>query len=525
MAWKLHEPATKATILIMSHIESKTTVPDVAAVIAPQIFEQTVEQTDLAISITDVHARILYVNPAFTKMTGYASEEIVGSNQSFLSNKSTPADVYEELWAVISRGLAWSGRLVNRRKDGSKYLADLVITPVADAAGDITHYVGIQRDVTLLHHLECEVGGQKALIESVVDAAPMVIALLDSRDKVILDNHEYKKLMSDLRTAEPATVFLQAARAEVKRFRQPRHSGDQAFSDHEIRIESSGGARWFSCSGIWVDRKISDADAFFQRHDERYLLLLARETTRQRQEQEKIRLALLQAVVADESRIDALRESLSAAVFKVEGPVNVMSSVLNTLERRNGMDPAVAALRDVLAVCRETVDTLRSVIPEHRMESRTMVNINEVMRDVLDLTTTRMLAAGITVQWDPQSVMPPVNGFPNRLRAMFKELVDNAIDAMNVKAWRVRELRVVTRSSGGNIDVLIEDSGPGIPAALRLKIFEPFYSTRKAAGRHLGTGLSSAQQVATEHEGTIVVAPGENGGCRMRVVLPALRQR
>ena len=121
--------------------------------------------------------------------------------------------------------------------------------------------------------------------------------------------------------------------------------------------------------------------------------------------------------------------------------------------------------------------------------------------------------------------MPPVNGFPNRLRAMFKELVDNAIDAMNVKAWRVRELRVVTRSSGGNIDVLIEDSGPGIPAALRLKIFEPFYSTRKAAGRHLGTGLSSAQQVATEHEGTIIVAPGENGGCCMRVVLPALRQR
>lgn len=73
-----------------------------------------------------------------------------------------------------------------------------------------------------------------------------------------------------------------------------------------------------------------------------------------------------------------------------------MASVMSMIERRSGLDPAVGALREVLATCRETVDTLRSIIPEHRMESPTRVNINEVMRDVLDLTTTRMLAAGIS---------------------------------------------------------------------------------------------------------------------------------
>ena len=514
--------------LTMNHRESKPVLPELPPAIAPQIFQQTVEQADLAISISDTKARILYVNPAFTRMTGYAPEELVGANHSLLSNKSTPVEVYEELWAVISRGLAWSGRLVNRRKDGSKYLADLLITPVVDAGGEITHYLGIQRDVTVLHHLECEVGGQKALIESVVDSAPLVIALLDSNDKVVLDNHEYKKLMSDLRMAEPATVLLKAVRAGIGEESELSRTGGHAFSEYEIRIESPGGPRWFSCSGIWVERKIGDADAFFHRRDERYLLLVARETTRQRAEQEKTRMALLQAMMAEDSRIDALHESLSAAVFKIEGPVNVMSSVMNLIERRSGLDPAVMALREVLAACRETVETLRSVIPEHRMESRTTVNINEVMRDVLDLTTTRMLAAGITVQWYPQAVMPPVNGYPNRLRTMFKALVDNAIDAMNVKGWRTRNLRVTTRGSNGNIEVLIEDSGPGIPAELRLKVFEPFYSTRKAGGHHLGTGLSSAQQVAAEHEGSIIIDPGENcelGGCRMRVVLPALARR
>jgi nitrogen fixation negative regulator NifL len=492
-----------------------------AVSIDPAIFQQVVEQADLAISITDVNARILYTNPAFSRATGYSPEELLGSNHSLLSNKSTPNDVYEALWALISRGLPWSGRLINRRQDDSKYLADLLITPVLDDQGEATHYVGIHRDVTQLHRLECEVADQKALIESVVDSAPVVMALLDENEKVVLDNHEYKKLMGDLRMVEPATLILNAVRAELEHGLGLPEQGRHAFSEREIRLDTPGGARWFSCSGIWVQRKDSEADAFFYRRKDVYLLLVAKDTSRQRAEQEKTRMALLQAMMAEDSRIDGLRETLSAAVFKIEGPINVMASILATLERRSGSEPAGAALSEVLAACKATVESLRSVIPGHRSESRTSVNINEVMRDVLDLTTTRMLASGVTVRWQPQAVMPSVNAYPNRIRTMFKALIDNAIDAMNVKGWRERELLVTTAGRNGIIEVIVEDSGPGIPADLRLKVFEPFYSTRKVDGLHLGTGLSSAQQVAAEHDGVIEIDPGARGGCRVRVVLPA----
>ena len=155
-----------------------TLPPGHLAGIASTVFQQAVEQADIAISITDAEANILYVNPAFARVTGYTADEIVGANQSLLSNKSTPESLYRTMWATIANGQPWSGRLVNRRKDGSKYLADLLITPVVDASGVITNYLGIQRDVTDLHRLECEVGDQKALIESVVDSAPVVLALL-----------------------------------------------------------------------------------------------------------------------------------------------------------------------------------------------------------------------------------------------------------------------------------------------------------------------------------------------------------
>ena len=496
--------------------------------IAPAVFQQAVEQADLAISITDADANILYVNPAFTRATGYTREEVIGVNQSLLSNKSTPEELYRSMWSLISSGQAWSGRLVNRRKDGSKYLADLTITPVTDATGSITNYLGIHRDVTQLHRLECEVADQKSLIESVVDSAPVVMALLDSDNRVLLDNHEYKKLMGDLRMVEPATLILDAVRtdlgAALDHGLSSPQEGHHAFSDHEIRIDSRGTARWFSCSGIWVQRKDADADAFFERGNDLYLLLVAKETTRQRAEQEKTRMALLQAMMAEENRIDGLRETLSAAVFKIEGPINVMSSVMDTLVRRGSYAPSGVALVEALEAGKAAVESLRSVIPEHVSESQTAVNLNEVMRDVLDLTTTRMLAAGVTVQWRPQAVMPAIIAYPNRMRSMFKALIDNAIDAMDTKGWRERELLVTTRGHNGRIEVVVEDSGTGIPPELRLKVFEPFFSTRKAGGRHLGTGLSTAQQVAADHDGVIEIEPAERRGCRVRVVLPVQRR-
>ncbi len=505
-----------------------TLPPGHLAGIASTVFQQAVEQADIAISITDAEANILYVNPAFARVTGYTADEIVGANQSLLSNKSTPESLYRTMWATIANGQPWSGRLVNRRKDGSKYLADLLITPVVDASGVITNYLGIQRDVTDLHRLECEVGDQKALIESVVDSAPVVLALLDNDFRVVLDNHEYKKLMTDLRAVEPATVILDAVRANLgaslgTSLGIPR-VGRYAFHDHEIRFDSRGGTRWFSCSGLWVQRKDGKVETFFDRQDEIFLLLVAKETTRQRAEQEKTRLAHLQAMMAEESRIDALRETLSAAVFKIEGPINIMASVLATLERRGNGSPAGSALAGALYAGRDAIDSLRSAIPEHTSDSRTAVNLNEILRDVLDLTTTRMLSAGVSVQWQPQSVLPSINAYPNRMRMMFKALVDNAIEAMNAKGWRERELRVVTRGHPDRVEVLIEDSGPGIPPGLRYKVFEPFFSTRMGGGKHLGTGLSSAQQVAADHDGVIDIDSTERRGCRVRVVLPVSRR-
>jgi nitrogen fixation negative regulator NifL len=491
--------------------------------ISPQVFKQVVEQADLAVSITDPEANILYVNPAFSRITGYRPDEALGHNESMLSHKVTPDSVYQALWGKLSARESWSGRLVNRRADGGKYLAELLISPVTAENGDVVHFLGLHKDVTELHRLESEVRNQKALIESVVDAAPVALALLDEHFKVVLDNQAYKKLMADLAVSEPAAVMLDALRADLGEPLAAAGTGGHAFLNREVRVDAGGRApRWFSCSGIWVRRDDAAADTFFAGQHRMYLLLLAMDVTDLRAQQEKARMAALQAMLAEEGRIDALRETLAAAAFQLEGPVNVMKSVLATMERRGNGLPAGGALADAVNAAQLAVETLRGAIPAQSEELPTTVNLNEILHDVLNLATGRMLAAGVSVGWRPQPVLAAINGYPNRLRSMFKALIDNAIESMNAKGWRERDLSVTSRGTAEGIEIVVEDSGAGIPPADRLRVFEPFF-TRKRGGGHLGTGLASALQVAQDHGGTIEIDPRENGGCRVRVSLPLRR--
>ena len=105
-----------------------------------------VEQVGDSIVITDLAGAIQYVNPAFERSTGHARSECLGRNPSILKSGSHPAAFYQGLWATLTAGRTWKGRLENRRKDGSPLVEDAVITPVLDGDRNITHYVAVKRE-------------------------------------------------------------------------------------------------------------------------------------------------------------------------------------------------------------------------------------------------------------------------------------------------------------------------------------------------------------------------------------------
>ena len=98
--------------------------------------------------VTDADSVVLRVNRAFTEVTGYAAEEIVGQTPRLLKSGRHGAEFYEEMWDRISRYGGWKGEICDRRKNGEVYPKSLTITAVKDHSGAVTHYIGTQHDIT-----------------------------------------------------------------------------------------------------------------------------------------------------------------------------------------------------------------------------------------------------------------------------------------------------------------------------------------------------------------------------------------
>lgn len=504
----------------------------------PQVFRQAVEQAALAISITDAEANILYANPAFERVTGYHAGELVGRNQSMLSYKVTPGLVYETLWAQLSRQRAWNGMLVNRRRDGSRYLADLTIAPVVDADGQTSHYLGMHRDVTEVHHLEHKVRNQKAMIESVVDAAQVAICLLDERDHIVLDNQEYKKLVADL-GGEPAATLLTALREQMGADFDLARARRQMIRHREVKVERPGrgpglNVRWFACAISWVEELDASADAFYEPTQRHFLLLTAQDISELKRQQEATRINSLAALLAEQERIQSLRETLAGAVYQLQGPLNTLAAAVHLMQRRrdahgDAEDAFDVAIETALGDSRAALETLRACIPDQQAEALQSLNLNEVLRDVLKMSTAALLAAGVVVEWHPAPALPAVQGGATQIAALFRHLLANAIEAMNERrageSMPERVVRLFTRAHADHVEVILEDSGPGIPAEWRYKAFEPFFTTKGAERGHLGMGLSMAQETVARHGGLIDLDPDYRAGCRVRVQLPLAPSR
>ena len=101
-----------------------------------------------SISITDSAGTVVWTNPAFSALSGYSAEEVLGANRRLLKSGVHDGKFYQEMWAAISSGKVWRGEVVNRHKNGSFVPEEMTITPVASQPGGITHFIAINQDIT-----------------------------------------------------------------------------------------------------------------------------------------------------------------------------------------------------------------------------------------------------------------------------------------------------------------------------------------------------------------------------------------
>lgn len=112
-----------------------------------ELLSRSVEQSPIAVEITDPYANLEYVNPAFEKISGYTWDELIGQNPRILQSGKHSKEFYKNLWKTILSGKDWHGELHNKKKSGELYWEKAVISPILKE-GKITHFVGVKEDIT-----------------------------------------------------------------------------------------------------------------------------------------------------------------------------------------------------------------------------------------------------------------------------------------------------------------------------------------------------------------------------------------
>jgi two-component system, cell cycle sensor histidine kinase and response regulator CckA len=146
-----------------------------------------------AVVISDRDGRIEWVNRAFTRLTGYLREEVIGQNPRLLKSGEQDPAFYSELWDTVLAGRVWHGQLVNRRQDRSLYTEEMTITPVLNALGEVTHFVAIKEDVSDRLAAERSLRESEARFRAVAESASDALLIADEEGRIVYWNRAAAK--------------------------------------------------------------------------------------------------------------------------------------------------------------------------------------------------------------------------------------------------------------------------------------------------------------------------------------------
>jgi len=143
------------------------------------------------IVITDRNGQVVWVNAAFTALTGYSGEEVIGQHTRVLKSGRQDPKNYQDLWTTILAGKVWHGELINRCKDGSLYTEEMTITPVRDERGEVSHFIAIKQDVTERKRAQEALGASETRYRRLFEASRDGILLLDPDTGTITDANPF----------------------------------------------------------------------------------------------------------------------------------------------------------------------------------------------------------------------------------------------------------------------------------------------------------------------------------------------
>ena len=460
---------------------------------------------------------IVYVNEAFTRMTGYSSEEVLGKNPRIFQGPKSDRAALNLMTEAIKSWEPYELTTINYKKNGEEFWLTFSISPVSNDKGIYTHWISIERDVTEMIRANEEIANQKKFTEDILNNIPTDIAVFDP-------NHNY--------------LFINPCGIKNKEIREWMiNKNDFDYTNMKGIDDTLARRRWDIFEEAvetkntveWIDEhKTPDGKTnfilrhfypYFERNRLKFVIGYGIDIT----ERKLIEIKLNEAIVSIKKTNTELEQFAYVASHDLQEPLRMVTSFLSQLEKKYS-DKLDDKAKEYIFYAVDGAKRMRQIILDLLEFSRAGksddkikdIDINEIVKEIQFLHHKQIeeLNAIITT-----NNLPIIKGYVTPLRQIFQNLIGNSLKYH--RKGIPPEIKITAVESENAWEFSIIDNGIGIESQYFEKIFVIFqrlHNKEDYAGT--GIGLALTKKIIENMGGSIWVDSSENTGSSFHFTIP-----
>jgi PAS domain S-box-containing protein len=499
--------------------------------------------------ITDVSGKILWVNKAFTDLTGYTFEEVLNKKPNLLKSGIHSEEFYKNLWDTILSGNAWEGEITNKRKDGSIYQERLIISPVLNKNHEITNFIATKQDITTQKEIDSALNESYIKYEElayIFNQGPAIGFLWSEDDQreveFVTDNikqwgysptefYTQKLKYEDIIYHEDKVKILDELSREIK-------AGSESIKQHYRIITSEGEIRWVD-SHLHVRLGENGMVTHLQG--------VVLDVTERKKAEDESKYQLEQLMHAD--KMIALGTLVSGVAHEINNPNNFVILNIPLIEKvwfnilpilddyydKNGdfnvsdkiryskikdsMPLLFGGITEGAIRIKNIVEDLKSFARKDTSGYDKCVDINKVVQTSVNLTANLVSKSTDNFRVKYSKIDPLVRGNKQKLEQVLINLIENSCQALNS---RKQLICIEVKKNNNSISITVSDEGEGMGNEVIRNITDPFFTTKRNKGG-TGLGLSIASKIIMHHNGKLDFESSPGNGTRATMTLPTWR--
>jgi two-component system NtrC family sensor kinase len=484
------------------------------------LFRSVLDRALARVAFIDRDLRHLYANPEYAAFVGLTPEAILGRSVADLLG----AEAAALLAPLSARALAgetvrWLGWMTYA--DGRRRYVERVYRPVPDAEGQVQGYFAIVRDLTELKEREEDLARRTAQLEAILGHIAEGVNIVDAAGNVVLVNEGFLRMYGyPAALGEPGTPLERFVRWRLEHGAFYAHENPEEPLDLLVRRRV---ASIMAAESGTIEEARPDGRVFEVRRrrlpDGGLLSTYTDITTVKRAERE---VRSQRDAVRQAERLSALGSLLAGVAHELNNPLSIVIAHATLLAEQAGDAPGLGAratkIKTAAERCGRIVQTFLGMA-RRRPPERRLVAIGAVIDAALDLIGYALRSAGIAVMRDVAADTPEIAADQDQLVQVLINLLTNAQQALAGREGQRRITITARAGEEGGLVLAVADNGPGVPPALRQRVFDPFFTTRQEGGG-TGVGLSLCRAIVSAHAGSVGIDETPGGGATVRLVLP-----